>query len=240
MKQKQHRPVSQFRWRAAQKHTLEKWLQKDLQQLREKNEQDTLPLLLHYASMYPDSAAILEIGCGPICISQFLPQKNKTYLDPLLDDFRRLFPGKLPEGHFIASGAEKIDAPSSSFDLIICNHAIACSKNPELIMHEIERLLTPHGRLILTMTTHSALEARLHYFGECCAPSICHNMRPYYYALSGIVRTLERHFIIAQEMTGHSSYAQFPLFKRVERTFVCTLRHQEAHPSDPSIPESKP
>jgi len=221
-----HKAISRFRWQAAQKQALEKWKGKNLQQERERAERDLLPLLQRYAGEYPDSALILEIGCGPICVSQYLPQKNKTYLDPLLDDFRRMFPGKLPAGAYLTSGAECIDRPAASFDLIICTHAISCSMNPELIMHEMERLLTPNGRLILTMTTHSALESRLHYYAECCATTLCHQTRPYYYSLTGIRRTLARHFSIAQEMTRRTSLSWFPLFRRVERIFVCAARQQ--------------
>jgi len=226
-----HRAVSRFRWQAAQKQTLEKWKEKNLQEARESMERDLLPLLQRYAREYPKTASILEIGSGPICISQYLPQKNKTYLDPLLDDFRRMFPGKLPEGTYLASGAESIDQPSASYDLIICTHAISCSMNPELIMHEIERLLKPNGRLLLSMTTHSALEARLHYYAECCAPALCHKTRPYYYSLTGIRRTLSRHFTIVQEMTRGTSFAWFPLFRRIERIFVCTLRPEPTEES---------
>lgn len=215
-----HKPVSRARWQAAQKHALEKWKGKNLQLAREETERELLPLLLRYAREYPKSASILEVGCGPICISQFLPQRHKTYLDPLLNDFRRMFPGKLPEGEYLANGAESIERPSSSYDLILCTHALSCSMNPELIMHEMERLLKKDGLLILTMTTHSALEARMHYYAECCAPSLCHKTRPYYYSLTGIRRTLARHFTIVQEMTRKSTF--LPPFRRVERIFVCS------------------
>ncbi|PIW44875.1 MAG: hypothetical protein COW18_12320 [Zetaproteobacteria bacterium CG12_big_fil_rev_8_21_14_0_65_54_13] len=221
-----HSAVSRFRWQAAQKQALEKWGRKNLQRERERAERDLLPLLLRFAREYPNTASILEIGCGPVCVSQKLPQKNKTYLDPLLDDFRRMFPGKLPDGKYLTSGAERIDRPSASYDLIICSHAISCSMNPELIMHEMERLLKPNGRLILIMTTHSGLEARLHYYAECCAPALCHKTHPYYYSLTGIHRTLSRHFNIVQEMTRRTSLAWFPLLRRVERIFVCALRQE--------------
>ncbi|MDX8406058.1 MAG: class I SAM-dependent methyltransferase [Mariprofundus sp.] len=230
-----HKPVSRMRWQAAQKQALEKWKGKGLQHEREQMERNLLPLLQRYARDYPKTATILEIGCGPICISQYLPQQSKTYLDPLLDDFRRIYPGKLPEGKYLASGAERIDCPDASYDLIICNHAISCSMNPELIMHEMERLLKPEGRLILTMTTHSALEARMHYYAECCAPSLCHKTRPYYYSATGIRRTLSRHFTIAHEMTGRASFSWLPLCGRVERTFICTHHQQSVTDTDNNI-----
>jgi len=231
-----HRSISRSRWLAAQKNALAKWSKKNLQREREQMERCLLPLLQRYAREFPLDATILEIGCGPICISQYLPQTKKTYLDPLLDDLRKQFPGKLPEGEFLNSGAESINRPSASFDLIICNHAISCSMNPELIMHEIERLLKPDGLLILTMTTHCGLEARLHYCMECCSPRLCRKTRPYYYSVTGIRRTLSRHFTIKQEMTGQSSMAWFPLFRRIERTFVCKNRAARSAASDNGLP----
>ncbi len=220
-----HKPISHLRWSKALKQALLRWKKLDIAQERARLERHQLPLLQRYAKQLPTDGAILEIGCGPICISRLLPQQHKTYLDPLIDDYRRIFPGELPEdGEFIASMGERINKPSASYDLIICMNVLSFAMNPELILNEVERLLKPHGKCIIGMRTHSALEARLHYLLIQLCPGMCNYTRPYYYALPGILRTLSRHFHVEQQKTRKQGWFQIPLFKREEHLFICSKK----------------
>lgn len=216
-----HRPIDRTRWQASQAKTIARWKKRSPNVDREEQEKNLLPILLRYADDYPEDGHILEIGCGPICLSQYLPQEHKTYLDPLIDDFRRQFPGMLPEGELLAATAERINKPAESFDMVICLNTISFSLNPELVMHEIERVLKPGGTLIVDMRTHSPLEARLHYWAEQLFPYFCTKTRPYYYSLRGIRRTLNRHFIIKEEIKQHKPKLWIPFFKREQMMFIC-------------------
>lgn len=216
-----HKPISRTRWQTSQGKTLARWKRVSPNIDRELQEQTILPILLRCAEQYDKEGYLLEIGCGPICISQHLPLKHKVYLDPLIDDFRRQFPGMLPEGEFLATTAERIKKPAKSFDLIICLNTISFSLNPELIMHEMERLLKDDGTLIVDMRTHSPLEARLHYLAEQLFPALCTKTRPYYYSLRGIRSTLSRHFKIREEINQSKERFWLPFFKREQRLFIC-------------------
>lgn len=221
-----HKPISRVRWQASQSKTLARWKRRSpLVDLKEQ-ERSLLPILLFEANKQPKNGSTLEIGCGPICLSQHLPQENKTYLDPLIDDFRRQFPGLLPEGEFLATTAERIKKPAESYDLVICLNTISFSLNPELIMHEMERLLKATGTLIVDMRTHSTLEARLHYWAEQIFPFFCTKTRPYYYSLRGIRRTLKRHFEIQDEIHQSQARLWIPLFKREQMVFICKRKQE--------------
>jgi len=221
MSSNRHKPISRTRWQASQGKTLARWKKMSPNVDRELQEQTLLPILHRCAEQYDEDALLLEIGCGPICLIQHLPQKNKVYLDPLIDDFRRQFPGMLPEGEFIATTAERIKKPAESFDMIVCLNTISFSLNPELIMHEMERLLKPEGTLVVDMRTHSNLEARLHYLAEQFFPYFCTKTRPYYYSLKGIRSTLSRHFKIREEINQSRAKFWLPFFKREQRLFIC-------------------
>jgi len=217
-----HSPVPNIRWLASQKLSLQAWQNKSLSLERERVERSLLSLLQRYAKQYPADSAVLEIGCGPICISRLLPQKHQTYLDPMADDFRRMFPGKLPEeGEYLTAAAENIPKPEASYDLIVCLNMIPHTLNPELVINEIERLLKPGGKLILAIRTHSQLEARLHYMALCIFPSLCSKTRPYYYTRTGICRTLARHFNIEDEIVRKARTIHLPFCKREQHIFVC-------------------
>ena len=217
-----HKPVDNIRWQSSQKLSLKAWSQKQLNSEREQLERSILPLLQRYAKAYPEDASILEVGCGPICITRLLPQHHKTYLDPLVDDYRRMFPGELPEdGDYLPTVAEHIPKPDDSYELIVCLNMIAHAQNPELVLNEVERLLKPEGTFILTIRTHSQLEARMHYWAVRLFPYLCSKTRPYYYARAGIVRTLERHFNIAEDIVRKARRLPLPFCKREKHIFVC-------------------
>ena len=218
-----HKQASRFLWQASQKNMLYRWRKKNLKLERAEMELSMLPLLQQYAKQYPVDAAVMEIGCGPTCISHALPQKYKTYLDPLINEYRRMFPGELPEdGEQLATTAERINKESSSYDIVICLNTLSFSLNPELIVNEVERLLKPGGIFIVEMRTHSPLEARLHYRLFRFLPKLTRSPRPYYYALQGIRKTLKRHFNITEEQVLKKKLLWIPFFKREQRFFVCT------------------
>ncbi len=218
-----HKPIDSIRWQSSQKLSLQAWGKKNLAAERAQLERSLLPILQRYAREYPEHAAVLEIGCGPICLIQALPQQCKTYLDPMADDFRRMFPGKLPEeGEYLTAAAESIPKPADSYDLIVCLNMISHTLNPELVMNEIERLLKPGGRLILSIRTHGQLEARLHYLAICMFPRLCNKTRPYYYTRKGIRHTLQRHFHITEEIVQKAHAIRLPFCKRQRLVFVCT------------------
>lgn len=217
-----HRPVSRIHWQNSQKLTIEQWKEKNLHDERKKDEQTYFPLLLKYTEDLPTDGEILEIGCGPVCLSQLLPQKNKTFLDPLLDDFRRMYPGELPDGEHLATIAEKIPKTSGSYDIIICLNTLSYVLNPELVMNEMERLLRPGGRLVIAIRTHSPLGSRFHYWTTHYLPALSYGKQPNFYSLAGIRKTLARHFTTTEEIISGSRFAWLPFFKCRERLFVCT------------------
>ncbi len=195
-----HESISKARWLASQKKIAEYWhgedvLERELNRIR----RYYVPNLEKYAGKLSASARILDMGCGPVCAARFTGQAEKTYLDPLLDDFRRAYPGKLPRGAHVAAPYESIPEADASFDLILCIDALDHAMNPELALHEIERLLKPGGIFIMGLVVFPALIARLHRFLECFISPLHDAARPYAYTLNGLRKTLTRHLEIIEE-----------------------------------------
>ncbi|MES0371305.1 MAG: methyltransferase domain-containing protein [Mariprofundaceae bacterium] len=147
----------------------------------------------------PIDASILDIGCGAVCTAKLFNSSNTTYLDPLLDNFKRTFPGELPDGEFISGGAEDIAKPDHSYDLILCLNTLSFVLNPELVLHEVRRLLKRDATFVVSISIWPELFARLHYLkmryfslGEI-------QNRLYCYTHRGIRNTLQRHFDIIEE-----------------------------------------
>jgi SAM-dependent methyltransferase len=217
-----HSPFSKNRWLDSVKAEMVmlKGSQMDTDQIREqakRAQQLYAPFIQPVSKHLEDDALVLEIGSGVNCISQIIPKGKKIYLDPLLEDIKKKWPGLLPQGEMIASGAESIHLPDRSVDLIVCINAISHMHNPELVLHEMERLIKPDGNIIISVRTWPSLFARLHYFTARIYPQRVLRNRLYCYTRKGIEKTLKRHFTIhSAQLVPHS---EWHLFK--EWFYVC-------------------
>jgi len=214
-----HEAITKSRWLKAQKREIQFWRgQATLEQELKRVHGRYLPTIQKYAKSLSKDASILEIGCGPTCAAQLIEAGKKTYIDPLLDDFRRAYPGKLPKGEYLCRPAENIDRPNGSFDLILCLDALDRVMNPELVINEIERLLKIKGIFILGITTHPAWLAKIRYGFERFFVPLRDERFPYSYAYRGIEKTLQRHFKIIHTAGTDKSFTPF---YRKGWVFVC-------------------
>jgi len=151
-------------------------------------------LMFKYAGNLDENSQILELGCGVVCLAQEFSQGKKTYLDPLLNDYRRACPGGLPKGIFLTDMAANVPQDGSHYDVILALRLLSYVENPELVLHEVERLLKPDGRFLISVETWPPLFARLHYHLAHIFPQWMLKERLYCYTCSGIEKSLERHF----------------------------------------------
>lgn len=216
-----HKPVSKQRWGMAQKAELYR-LKKNgsLTRITQASQQRYGFILTELAEGIDEESSILDIGCGPACLAQFIESGSKTFLDPLLDDFRRMFPGTLLKGNYITRMAEEIPIESNSFDLILCFNTLSFTLNPELVLHEVGRLLKPGGTFAVSIRLWPELLARLHYYSTHFMPVSEHQIQLYRYTYHGIRNTLLRHFDIESEKVLPPTNGG-PIRFSHERLFIC-------------------
>ncbi len=231
--QVQHRPnphrafyhaVSKQRWSVFQKRVLHFWQQEDSFRTRNTySRRYYIPLLKALLTDKPDDIKILEIGSGPICAAQYLEKGSQTYIDPLLDDFRRIFPGKMPEDAvYMPTMVEKVEMPKQSFDVVICLNTLSDVLNPELVLNKVEQTLKPDGTFVVSIDLWPSWLARAHFFLSRFAPGLPRLNRLYSYTHKGIFNTLSRHFNIVSEQRVGSKLSWLSL--RKEYFFVCEPR----------------
>lgn len=220
-----HEAISKTRWLKAQKREMLHWHGKAaLQQGLKRVHTCYLPIVQRYAQDLSGDASILEIGCGPDSTAQYIEQGNKTYVDPLLDDFRRAYPGELPKGEYLCRIAENINKPDASFDLVLAFDALDHVMNPELVLSELERLLKPGGVFIAGIFTCRPWLAKFHYYLGRCLPLFRDDGHPYLYSRRGIEKTLNRHFNIIETCEVASAYTAL---NRRGWVFVCKARTEK-------------
>jgi len=221
-----HKPIDKTRWLASQKKLVEYWrgeaiLEQELDRIR----RFYVPLLNTYAEQLPQISSVLDVGCGPVCATRFLEQGNKTFVDPLLDDFRRAYPGKLPKGKHLAVMAEDIPAPDAYFDFILCVDGLDYVINPELALNEMARLLKSDGTLIIGLPVFPSLLVRLRYMLERFLPALRNETNPYSYAYKGIKNTLARYFDVLEERQIPETRKTSQRLLGREYVFICRPKH---------------
>ena len=218
-----HKPIAKSRWLKAQKATALRWHGKDVLAERLAHaETHYLPHLAPIIDKLPPKPTVLDIGSGPVCLSHLVEHANRIFIDPLLDDYQRAYPGALPSGRYLNCMAENIPLAAQSCDLVLSFNALSYTLNPELVINEIERVLKPEALLVVTIITVTQLRARLHYLAERYIPSLRDESQPYHYSLSGIRNTLSRHFQIVEE---HAlSHAADLKQSGTEWMFICKRR----------------
>ena len=97
--------------------------------------------------MGPETS-ILDVGCGISTVLHFLPGK-RFGVDPLGDRYKAIYRYP-PDLDIRRAYAESLPFPDRTFDVVFCSNCIDHVTDPAKAIDEIDRVLRPGGRLVLT------------------------------------------------------------------------------------------
>lgn len=216
--------VSKQRWTIFQKREMQFWKHPDALRTRQVFCKRYYLPVLQAAKCSLDDANILEIGCGPICVTQYVNGTKHSYLDPLLDYYRRQFPNVMPEdAMYVTTMAEKAVLDEISFDLVACLNTLSDVHNPELVLNKVERVLKQDGVFVVSIDIWPSWLARAHLLLSRLAPTLPRFNRLYSYTYQGFYHTLKRHFDVV-DVQCLKSKLPWMFFKK-EYIFTCTHKH---------------
>ena len=97
---------------------------------------------------------VLDIGCGPGIISEWLGKKNRAVsmdLDPVMLDYAkgRLLQGA-PSSRLLRGNAQELPFENGSFDSVVCNNVLYYVDHPEKVISEAARVLRPGGTFLVS------------------------------------------------------------------------------------------
>ncbi len=213
--------VSKQLWSIYQKRVLHIWNNERVLKVRQIfTRRYYLPLIKPWSDKFDEQMHVLEIGSGPVCAAQYLEKGQQTYVDPLIDDYRKLFPGVMPEkATYLAVMAEKIEGPYQSFDMVLCLDTLSDAHNPELVLNRVHEMMKQDGYFIVSIDTWPSWLARLHYFLARFFPALPQFNRLYSYTYQGFHNTLIRHFEVLEESIVRPNFLWLSLKKEI--LFVC-------------------
>ncbi|MGA2796163.1 MAG: class I SAM-dependent methyltransferase [Thermoguttaceae bacterium] len=106
-------------------------------------------------------ASIVEIGCGPLGMIEYLPGKRKVGYDPLNMEYEKLFNRARTGGvEYIADLEHLCQTGKNSFDMAICFNVLDHTTQPRQLLHNFMSLLRDEGQFLFQVNTVKEGETR--------------------------------------------------------------------------------
>ncbi len=113
-------------------------------------------------------AAIIEFGCGPLGMIEYVPAARRVAFDPLNDRYSRLFAHFRNPGVEYVTDRRQLPADAGGFDLAICHNVLDHTDDPSGWFNDLFARLATGGRFIFQVNLsrpdlpRSAEHARMH------------------------------------------------------------------------------
>lgn len=89
---------------------------------------------------------VVEIGCGPIGIVSIIEAKETIGLDPLMDEYIKMYGAEQGVNYINAKG-EEVPLPDNYADIVFCSNVLNHVQDPEKVLSEIARIMKTTGKL---------------------------------------------------------------------------------------------
>lgn len=100
------------------------------------------------------NANVVEIGCGPLGMIEYLPGKRKVAYDPLNEHYSKLFRNaRNPDIEYTVDFSGLLRAGCGTFDLGICFNVLDHTTEPRALFDSFMDLIKPGGRFLFEVNT---------------------------------------------------------------------------------------
>jgi len=111
---------------------------------------------------FPDSV-VVDIGCGPVGIISVVEAREKVGIDPLMDEYKKIFDME-PDVKYINAKGEEIPFPDNYADVVFCVNVLNHVQDPDKVLSEIARILKPEGKLYFDVHDNALSVGHPHLF----------------------------------------------------------------------------
>jgi SAM-dependent methyltransferase len=111
-------------------------------------------LAAYYNLLIPESASVLEVGCGAGDLLSRLKVRERTGIDLAARQIR-LAQERVPDGNFFVQAGEDLHLPGESFDYIIVSETINLAADVQRLFERLKSASDENTRLIVNL--HSSL-----------------------------------------------------------------------------------
>ena len=123
-----------------------------------------LSTFFEISDSFPESV-VVDVGCGPVGIISVIKAREKVGIDPLIDEYKKIFDME-PDVRYINAKGEDIPLQDGYADFVFCVNTLNHVQNPEKVLSEIARILKPGGKLYFDVHNNPISVGHPHAFTQ--------------------------------------------------------------------------
>lgn len=150
-----------------------------------------------------EKTRILDVGCGPTCISRLFKKGQKFGVDPLAEKLGLV--GEAKGVKVFDSKGENLPFGKESFDIVVCRNAIDHTENPQKVVEEIRRVLKKKGYFILSCYVYTPFIKLVKQMSEFFS-KLRNVGHPHTFSLGALEGLAKNNFKIIERKVIHTGY----------------------------------
>lgn len=160
--------INKTRWNQAQRFEESEWakddtvVEKEWEEARAKYGKYLAELEKNLG--ISSASNILDVGCGPTCMSRIISKGKHFGIEPLADELD--VDSKISEIKVYQGMAENMPFDNDKFDFVICRNVIDHTYDPEEVIKEVYRVIKPEGFFLLCSYVYNPFIATTKKVGE--------------------------------------------------------------------------
>ncbi|MDO8517072.1 MAG: class I SAM-dependent methyltransferase [Nanoarchaeota archaeon] len=204
--------ISLERWKLAQKSEKDLWAHSDLKEIIKlegeyySTRAKELPKIWSKFISLDKNTRILQIGCGPLDVINYLNFGQKYSIDPLAEFYKKIFKVDYESSHLTEAAGEKIPFPDKYFEVVIITNVLDHTHIPSKTLDEIHRVLKDNG--LLHLETHTYQKQFLFiakiwgFFKKLLVKEIFNIHHPHMFLKQEVKNLVSKKFMIVDEHIG--------------------------------------
>jgi ubiquinone/menaquinone biosynthesis C-methylase UbiE len=154
---------------------------------------------------------ILQVGCGPEDIINYLPNGEKFAIDPLANFYKQRFKVNYKDVNFVEGRGENLPFKYNFFDMVILTNVLDHVEAPKKVLSELNRVLKKNGILYFEIFVYQKNFIRTaKIYGkikELITKEIFNIHHPYMFLKEEVKQLVEERFSIEKEEIGREIFA---------------------------------
>jgi|GEM_PF-1012879 len=151
---------------------------------------------------------ILQIGCGPEDIINYIPIGKCHSIDPLADFYKERFKLDYKKSGLVAGTGENLPFPDKYFDIVILTNVLDHVHSPEKVLNEVKRVMKDsaifHFEVYIYQKNFIFLSKIFGKFKWIIKNELYNIHHPYMFVKEDVKSLLRKNFSILYENTGFS------------------------------------
>ncbi len=219
--------VSSERWKEAQSSEKEFWDLFGTAEIRKNHEDAYIKKINHFSKIWgkiiklDKDTKVLQIGCGPLDIINYIKFGKRYSVDPLANFYRTKFKFDYDSANLVQAGGEELPYKDNTFDLVILANVLDHVNNPEKVLSEAKRVLKKEGVMHFECAYYQrsflVISKFYGFFKKIFTKETFNVHHPYMFSLKKLKKLLKKYFKVQRGKIGENFGSEVHNLKDVKK-----------------------